>query len=462
MFKSASIVSSDRSQLVVSNRAPTRPIRMWSDVWNIAEAKTFFKYRMSLLKEYYKRNRFIVHMVKPDHFTIPLVDGNAAGNHYVIEGSKKFNQYGHSADNTRSAIKSWNKLHGVCELFYYPNVLVYDNDIIYKEKVDAVFARDPFISFKMVDMSSGSPKAGKAVYVMSKFGYKERQGEEIAYYEKLCSLRQTRSRRTVESIESDPIFLQSKITLEGGNIVIDSNRGLIICGVGERGDKKVVDLLKHLTGMDVMAVKNKGKFFHLDLAVSFLQSGQCIYCAEAFDDDELKLFKEKVFHSDPDIEEEYGIRISSELAEAFVANILPVADNCIIHNVFLEYLRSADFFRSQYGQKRVDLDYKHLENEGKEVLSRLNRYYEFENQTIVDIELFEMAGGGVHCLTNNHNLIFSDIVPDSYLHRVSSVKECMTDCEPSVASLKLSDCPLEPIFSEGLANIIPTNPIINV
>ena len=228
------------------------------------------------------------------------------------------------------ALKQWQNLKSV-----------YENLGLGVEVVEAVKGWPD-----MVFTANAGLVVGDKKFLLAKFQYPERQGEEPIF-------RQWFENRGWEVLQTKSIF-------EGqGEGFIWNNK--LLAGYGQRAVKEAIPELAEITGLEVLSLKLiNPKFYHLDMALAPITDNLIIYHPKAFDAES----GEKIKSLGCEL-----IEVIEQDAELFGCNLVPVGDTIVMIA----------------GTQKLKSDF-----EGKGFKT-----------TEMDMSEFRKSGGAIRCLTLN-------------------------------------------------------------
>jgi N-dimethylarginine dimethylaminohydrolase len=220
------------------------------------------------------------------------------------------------------------------------------------------------ISIQLVPACQGLPDmvftANAAIVLnkkalLSRFRYKERQGEESHYAEFFKGLKGTGVLEDVQSIP-EGIFQEG-----AGDCHWDASRQLFWAGYGPRSCKEAIPYIESYFGKPVVALElASDQFYHIDVSLCPLSGGEIIYYPGAFTEKSLSILLERV-------PQDKLISITREDAAVFAANAVNSEKRLIM-------ARCSEALERQ------------LQEHGYSV-------------TRVPVETFAMSGGSVFCMT---------------------------------------------------------------
>ena len=191
--------------------------------------------------------------------------------------------------------------------------------------------------------------------LLAHFLHKERQGEE-KYFSKYFNV--LKERGLLSAVDRLP----ANVIQEGaGDCLWDKKRQIFWAGYGPRSNKEAPKYLQDYFKKEVVGLQLVSpRFYHIDVSLSPLQSGNIIYYPAAFSKQAQKTILERV---PPD----QLIAVDEEDAYHFVCNLVNIDDKIIL---------------SGCSQRLKDT----LKDRGYSVIE-------------VPVEVFALAGGSVCCLT---------------------------------------------------------------
>lgn len=196
----------------------------------------------------------------------------------------------------------------------------------------------------MVFTANGGLTIGKKKFLLAKFRFPQRQGEELFF-------RKWFDRRGWEVI-------QPKMPFEGQGEAFIWN-GKLLLGFGFRTKKDVIPEFKSLVDLEVVPLKLVNpKFYHLDMALAPINENLIIYNPKAFDQSSVEKIKSLGIEL---------IEVSEEDAELFGCNLVPVGKTIIMTQ----------------GTKKLAKD---LQNQGFKTIE-------------LNMSEFRKSGGAIRCLT---------------------------------------------------------------
>jgi N-dimethylarginine dimethylaminohydrolase len=191
--------------------------------------------------------------------------------------------------------------------------------------------------------------------LLARFRYKERQPEEKYFVQHFQLMKES---GMIEAVDEFP----AGILQEGvGDCIWDSERQIFWAGYGPRSSKEAATYIQSYYDKSVVALELlSSRFYHLDLSLSPLKSGEILYYPGAFSEQSQKIIKEHV-------PADQLIAIDKEDAFNFVCNLVNVEKKIILS-------RCSDKLKNQ------------LQERGYSVVS-------------VPVDTFGLAGGSICCLT---------------------------------------------------------------
>jgi len=191
--------------------------------------------------------------------------------------------------------------------------------------------------------------------LLSRFRHKERQPEEKYFAQHFELLK---SKGIVVAVDEFPAELKQ----EGvGDCIWDCKRQIFWAGYGPRSSKEATLYIQKYYGKEVVALELLSSlFYHLDISLSPLNSGEVLYYPEAFNEQSQKIIKERVPAHEL-------IAIDKEDAFNFVCNLVNVGDKIVL---------------SRCSNKLKNI----LQAKGYSIIE-------------VPVDTFGLAGGSVCCLT---------------------------------------------------------------
>lgn len=191
--------------------------------------------------------------------------------------------------------------------------------------------------------------------LLSRFKYKERQGEERHYAEFFAS---KKASGEIDEISTYP----DGIFQEGaGDCHWDASRQLFWAGYGPRSSKEAISYIENFFGKPVVSLQlESDEFYHIDVCLCPLSKGDILYYPQAFTQESLAKLHERV-------PKDKLLPIEREDAANFAANAVEI-------NGTLVMASCGDKLKAQ------------LKERGYSVIK-------------VPVETFALSGGAVFCMT---------------------------------------------------------------
>jgi len=191
--------------------------------------------------------------------------------------------------------------------------------------------------------------------LLSRFLHKERQPEEkyfAQYFELL------KGQGVVVAVDEFPFGLKQ----EGvGDCLWDSKRQIFWAGYGPRSSKEAASYIQKYYGKEVIALELLSSlFYHLDISLSPLSSGEVLYYPGAFTEQSQRIIKEHVPAHEL-------IAVEKEDAFNFVCNLVNIGDKIVL---------------SRCSNKLKNI----LQERGYSIIE-------------IPVDTFGLAGGSICCLT---------------------------------------------------------------
>lgn len=228
------------------------------------------------------------------------------------------------------ALKQWENLKSVYEKLGFE-----------VEVVDAVKGWPD-----MVFTANAGLKIGDKKFLLAKFQYPERQGEEPIF-------RKWFEDRGWEVLQTKSIFEG-----QGEGFIWNSK---LLAGYGQRAVKEAMSELHEITGLEVVDLKLiNPKFYHIDMALAPITDNLIVYNPKAFDEGSVKKIKSLGAEL---------IEVIEEDAELFGCNLVPVESTIVM-------IEGTKKLKSEFEAK----GFKTVE---------------------MDMSEFRKSGGAIRCLTLN-------------------------------------------------------------
>lgn len=228
------------------------------------------------------------------------------------------------------ALKQWEKLKSV-----------------YQELGCEIEVVDPVKGWPdMVFTANAGLKINDNKFLLAKFQYPERQGEEPIF------------RKWFESRGWEVVQTKSIFEGQGEGFIWN---GKLLAGFGQRAVKEAMPELAEITGLQVIDLKLiNPKFYHIDMALAPITENLIIYNPKAFDSDSVEKIKS--------LKAEL-IEVSEVDSELFGCNLVPVENTIVMIS----------------GTQNLKTDF---ESRGFKTIE-------------MDMSEFRKSGGAIRCLTLN-------------------------------------------------------------
>lgn len=231
-------------------------------------------------------------MCAPEHFEVT----------YTINPWMRPDDWQHNPDQLKKIAKqNWQDLYKTFQTLSVPVELV---------------GQQPGLPDMVFTANAAVVLDGKAI--VSHFLHKERQGEEKYFSD---YFQQLKERGILSRVEKFPAGLVQE---GAGDCLWDNHHQIFWAGYGPRSSKEAAKYLQDYFGKEVVALQLASpRFYHIDLSLSSLRSGDILYYPQAFTEAAQKMILERVPTNKL-------IAISEEDAFNFVCNLVNIDSNIIL------------------------------------------------------------------------------------------------------------------------------------